>query len=185
MGATRCKPPKFAYRTGAVCGILLPSAPGRWEAGLFLKLVSLIGLLLAALDYFDLTHRLEAAARRISVGLWSAYGRYWHYIYHSTETDRTGFGKFLADLGGGLWKLVMIAVLFGTFVLGREAMQDSPLYRLIAMVLMPTVLLLLLSPLLLMALAWALHLLAMPRKGIVATVGLLLAVASSTIDFMR
>ena len=43
-----------------------------------LKLVSVAGLLLAVFDYFDITQRLEAGARRMSTGLWSAYGRYWH-----------------------------------------------------------------------------------------------------------
>ena len=43
----------------------------------------------------------------------------------------------------------------------------------------------LLSPLLLMAVAWALRLLAMPRKGIVATFGLLLAVTLFRIDITR
>ena len=94
----------------------------------FLKLVSLLGLLLAVFDYFDITRRLEAGARRMSTGLWSAYGRYWHYVYHSTESDRTGFGKVLAELGGGIWKLVMVLVLFGTLFLGREAMEGSPLF---------------------------------------------------------
>jgi hypothetical protein len=140
--------------------------------GLFLAIV---GLLLTAIDFFDLTHRAEAFAVGLRNRLTIANNR--RYAFNEGIEKRFPLVKWFA-----LPELIFIVGLCLTFLLGGTG---NPVALTIGAIVFIGYFLYKGGVYILAYSVLFLHALSVPKKGIVATLGLVLAVIGVWIEFSK